>query len=171
MRQVRDHHAGDSRLTVLLTGSDERWAAQLPRLLEPQGVITLFAFDVDEAVRTIESHAIHAAVVDLATPMRRFDDEVLEEAPAPIRHGASEAKRLVPAGLKLLRLIHRLDPAPPAVVVRGRLFDQRTDNRLLAEALKLHAFSVLDQPVQLEQLLDVLRRLLARFYDGHWPNP
>ena len=54
--------------------------------------------------------------------------------------------------------------------VRDRRFDRR-DNRLLAEALRLEAFSVLDRPVELEQLLEVLRRLLARYYGGLWPEP
>ena len=68
-----------------------------------------------------------------------------------------------------MRVIQRLEPAPPTVVVRGRRFDSRQDDRLLSEALKLRAFSVLDQPVQLEQLLGVLQRLIERHYGGRWP--
>lgn len=146
------------RLNVLLTehAPGDRWTDQLPRLLEPQGVHAIRATDVDEAVRAIEAQPIHAAVVDLRLPLHR-------EEPTEEDSGGG-------AGLKLLRVIQRLDPAPPAVIVRGRRFDDRTDNRVLTEALKLDAFSVLDQPVELEQLLDTLRRLIQRYYGGHWPQ-
>jgi DNA-binding response OmpR family regulator len=153
------------RLNVLLTEGDELWADQLPRLLEPQGVRTLRVVSVDQAVEVIEQVPIHAAVVDLATPMAG-------DKPQAPRLGGQPAVDGVPqtGGLKLLRVIRGLRPTPPAVVVRGRLFDRRTDDRVLAEALKLDAFSVLDEPVQLEQVLETLRRLLHRYYGGVWPR-
>lgn len=156
MESVRVH--GDAqtqpggRLNVLLMEAEGPWADQLPRLLEPQGVRTIRATSVDEAVEVIEHVSIHAALVDLATPMG--------EQRSPLETG----------GLKLLRVIRRLRPTPPAVVVRGRIFDRRTDDRVLSEALKLEAFSVLDQPVELEQVLETLRRLLQRHYGGLWPK-
>ena len=143
-------------MNVLLTEGDEPWALQLPRLLEPQGVRTIHVHTVDEAVDAIEHEPIHAAVVDLGLP--------LEEGTVAVKGVADTG------GLKLLRIIRRLHPTPPAVVVRGRLFDRRTDDRVLAEALKLQAFSVLDQPVHLEQMLETLRRLLQRYYGGQWPS-
>lgn len=145
----------EHRLSVLLSDSGGRWVEQLPRLLEPQGVRSIRVASVDQAVRAIESNPIHAAVVDLAMPM----DGLAAGPVTPERSG----------GLKLLRVIHRLVPRPPTVVVRGRLFAGRDDDRVLAEALKLEAFTVLDQPVELEQLLGVLRRVLERYYEGHWP--
>jgi DNA-binding response OmpR family regulator len=158
MAAVRTHGglapAFGGRLNVLLTERDEPWAQQLPRLLEPQGVRTVRVHSVDEAVDAIEHESIHAAVVDLGLPL---------DGAAPVR-GLPET-----GGLKLLRIIRRMRPAPPAVVVRGRLFDRRTDDRMLTEALKLEVFSVLDQPVQLEQMLETLRRLLQRHYGGTWP--
>lgn len=152
------------RLNVLLTEHDaaaDRWTDQLPRLLEPQGVHAIRAADVDEAVRAIEAQPIHAAVVDLRLPL----------TPGVDNNAGNTKDKSSGGGLKLLRVIQRLDPAPPAVIVRGRRFDDRTDNRVLTEALKLDAFSVLDQPVELEQLLDTLRRLIQRYYGGHWPTP
>jgi len=141
------------RLNVLLTDDEhQHWAGQLPRLLEPQGVRAICVEDVPQALEAIESHRIHAAVVNLEIPMD---------------HGASAAEP--EGGLKLLRVIQRLEPVPPAVVIRGRRFDRR-DGRTLSEALKLDAFSVLDQPVQLEQLLEVMRRMLRRYYGGRWPG-
>ena len=139
-------------LNVLLTDTDSHqdWAEHLPRLLEPQGVRAIRARSVGEAVEAIDREPIHAAVVNLDLPMSGSDSEE--------------------GGLKLLRVIQRLQPTPPSVVIRGRRFDRRVDDRMLSEALKLKAFSVLDLPVKLEQVLEVLRRILQRHYGGHWPN-
>jgi CheY-like chemotaxis protein len=158
---ARSHETGQrDRLNVLLNDAGESWADQLPRLLEPQGVHTIRVGDVDEAVKIIQHRAIHALVVELKLPMERPELKLGGDASAESR-----------GGLKLLRVIQRLDPCPPAVVIRGRRFDNRLDNRVLTEALKLEAFSVLDEPVELEQLLEVLRRLLERHYGGGWPGP
>ena len=154
METVRHHDRGN-RLNVLLTETDDRWSHQLPQLLEPQGVRALLAHDVDEAVHILQNVRVHAVLVDVSLPMQGRGDSTPSAPP--------------PGGLKLLRVIQRLEPTPPTVVVRGRAFDSRQDDRLLAEALKLRAFSVLDQPVQLEQLLQVLRRLIERHYGGQWP--
>lgn len=151
METVRNHDR-PNRLNVLLTETDERWSHQLPRLLEPQGVRALLAHDVDEAVEILQQLPVHAVLVDVSIPM-----------------ATAAGKETSDSGLKLLRVIQRLEPAPPTVVVRGRRFDARQDDRLLTEALKLRAFSVLDQPVQLEQLLGVLQRLIQRYYGGQWP--
>lgn len=155
---IRQHYGG--RLRVLLADrSDGPWARQLPRLLQPQGVTTIRVTTVGDAVAQIEAHPIHAAVIDLATPIETDRND------PTVRSG-----HVVAGGLKLLRVIHRLDPTPPAVVVRGRYFDRKTDDRLLRDALKLDAFSVLDEPVELEQVLETLRRLLQRHYGGAWPT-
>ncbi len=144
------------RLNVLVTDRGERWAVQLPRLLEPQGVQALRATSYDQAIQLIEATPIHVAVVDM------YLDTDPEARPT--------AERL-PGGLKLLQIIRRIKDRPPAVmVVRSRHFNPRIDDFVLAEALKLNAFSVLDQPVDLEQMLIVLRRALERYYDGGWPD-
>ncbi len=129
------------RLNVLLTEADQRWADQLPRLLEPQGVRAICVDDMEQALAAIDRERIHAAVVNLDLPM----------TPTKGQSAGHET-----GGLKLLRVIRRLEPAPPTVVVRPRRFDARADNRMLSEALRLQAFSVLDLPVELEQLLEVL---------------
>lgn len=141
MLGVRD--SSNQRLNVLLSTSQQVWADHLPRLLEPQGVYAIRVTDVEQALDVIEHHRIHAAVIETGARGRQ--------------------------GLKLLQVIRRMTPTPPAVLVRGRLFDRRDDNRLLADALRFNAFSVLDQPVNLEQILDTLRRLLERYYGGQWP--
>lgn len=144
------------RLNVMVTDRGERWAMQLPQLLEPQGVHAYRARSADEAVDLIRTRPIHVAVVDM------YLDADPDEQPRPNR---------LPGGLKLLQLIQRLPARPPAVmVVRNRHFDPRIDNFVLTEALKLNAFSVLDQPVNLEQMLSTLRRAIERYFGGRWPT-
>ncbi len=153
-RVLRDAHG--RRLNVLLTDRGQRWSAQLPRLLEPQGVHSYTVATSDQALDLIEATPIHVAVVDM------FIDTEPDAAPTP---------RRLPGGLKLLQVIQRSTRRPPAVmIVRSRHFDPRVDNFVLNEALKLNAFSVLDQPVELEQMLSVLRRALERYFQGKWPG-
>ncbi len=152
----RDAIGSRGRLNVLVTDRGQRWAAQLPRLLAPQGVHALRAETCDQALELIEATPIHVAVVDM------YLDTGADVRPS--------AERL-PGGLKLLQIIQRFEGRPPAVmVVRSRRFDARIDDFVLAQALKLDAFSVLDQPVDLEQMLVVLRRALERYFNGHWPT-
>jgi DNA-binding NtrC family response regulator len=143
-----------NRLNVLLTDDEvhpQPWAVHLPRLLEPQGVRAIRVGTVQEALGVIEREPIHAAVVAMSPP-------------------PPTTAETLPGGLKLLRVIQRITPTPPAVVVRDRAFDRRVDDRLLSEALKLSVFTVLDQPVGLEDMLETLRRLLQRHYSGMWPT-
>lgn len=152
-----------SRMNVMLTDGGQSWAQALPRLLEPQGVHAIPVRTVDEAVREIEVRPIHVALVDLALPL----GSEIEQSP---RTEPYNPHRL-PGGLKLLQILRRQANRPPAIVaVRGRLFDRRFDDRLLAEALKLDVFSVLDKPVELEQLLQVLMKALRRHYGDAWPG-
>lgn len=148
------------RLNVLLTDGQKSWSSHLPRLLEPQGVQAFSAETVNEALEVIQSHPIHVAVVDITLPMNRHEGKQESHRPVEDRFAG---------GLRLLRVIQGLNPRPPSVVVRGRAFDQR-DPRVLREALNLGAFSVLDQPIDLEQMLRVLQRVLERHYGGSWPG-
>ena len=144
------------RLHVMVTDRGQRWAQQIPRLLEPHGVRSYTVHTSDEAVDLLQATPIHVAVVDM------FLDTDPDATPSTTR---------LPGGLKLLQVIQRIDRRPPAVmVVRSRHFDPRIDNFVLAEALKLNAFSVLDHPVEIEQMLSVLRRALERYYRGQWPD-
>jgi len=59
--------------------------------------------------------------------------------------------------LKLLRMIRRLDQELPVVVVT-----KRRDRRLLEDALRLTAFSVMVKPLALEELLRQIQRMMAR---------
>lgn len=149
-------------LNVLLTDHGQAWAEQLPRLLQPQGVEAYRVHTVDEALNVMDQRQIHAAVVDLGMPSETGG---LTAVGAAMKQQAGD-----PGGLRLLRLIQRREPHPPTVVVRDRAFESQFDNRMLQQALQLDAFTVLDQPVRLEQLLSVLQRIVHRYYEGRWPE-
>lgn len=145
-----------ARFNVLLTEdrrhADEHWVNQLPRLLEPQGVQAFVARSGREAVDITMSVRIHAAVVDIATPTE-----------------GESVSAGTPGGLWLLEMFRRLPDRPPTVVVNNRLITQRQAQRLLADALRLGAFSVVNRPNDLDELLAVFRRLIDRRYRGQWP--
>jgi len=61
--------------------------------------------------------------------------------------------------LKILRMIRRVNAALPVVLVA-----QRTPRRFMEGALRLAAFSIVHKPVEREELLIQLRRLVDRFY-------
>jgi CheY-like chemotaxis protein len=159
-------HPG-ARFNVLLTEdrlhAPGHWTEQLPRLLEPQGVASYLAHTGREAFAMAERLEFHAAVIDLGTPLG--DDE--ESAP---HHAASAPTGgLGDAGWWLLELFRRLPNRPPIVVVHSARYTDRQVSRLLTEALRRGAFSVLNTPVHLEELLRVFQRLVDRQYQGAWP--
>ncbi len=157
-----DQHA---RFNVLLTRdrphSAPHWTNQLPRLLEPQGVASYLAESGRQAIDLAETLEIHAAVIDLGTPRG--------DATPIARHGG--ARGMPSGGLWLLELMRRMPNHPPLVVINSPAYSQRQLQRMLQEALRLGAFCVLNQPVGIEQLLNVFRRLLDRHYRGTWPSP
>ncbi len=147
-----------SRLNVLLTEdrpqATEHWTVQLSRLLEPQGVASYLVRSGDEALELTQRVEIHAAVIDLNTP---------RSAGMNFAHAAGE--------LWLIELLRRLPNRPPIVLVRSPAFSRSDVDRLLAHALRLGAFSVLNKPLDLERILAVFQRLLDRRYQGSWPLP
>ena len=141
------------RFNVLLTEDRDRpvehWTRQLPRLIEPLGIHTHVARSAPEALELHAKITFHAAVVDLATPS-----------------GPGSAE--VNGGLWLLKVLRRSEAHPPVVVVNSRA-TQRQAVKLLNEALRLGAFSVVNPPVQIERLLGAIQRLIERRYAGQWP--
>ena len=165
MVNVRPHaepsHHPRGRFHVLLTEddiprADTHWTRQFSRLLEPQGVQAHVARCGQEAIELAGRLQFHAAVIELGTP-RAPDSDALPALG-------------VPGGLWLLELFHRLPQRPPVVVVNSRYVNPRDLERFLREALRLGAFSVLNQPVDLNRLLTVLRKLVDRQYRGAWPH-
>ena len=149
-----------ARFNVLLTEdrphSEGHWISQLPRLLEPQGVAAYVADTGREAIDLAQRMEIHAAVIDMGTPIESTD-------------GVTFGVRRLGGGMWLLELLRRLPYRPSVVMLRKPAFSQRQAQRILNEALKLGAFSVMNKPVDVEQLLAVLSRLIDRRYRGTWP--
>ena len=113
---TRKHHP-NARLNVLLTldrpHGGEHWTSQLPRLLEPQGVAAYVAASVSEAMSVAHELPIHAAIVDLGTPMgeSRLSNHGMTGG---IGGGSAD-----PSGLWVLELFRRLPHRPPVVVVHS----------------------------------------------------
>jgi CheY-like chemotaxis protein len=186
MRNVRYHpdlsHAAGSmrRFNVLLTedrwGRPEHWSRQLPRLMEPLGVASYTVRSGEEALDLVKRVPLHAAVVDLATPRVSWAPAQADDVnPAQMSGTAPQAigspdNGGIPGGLWLLELLRRLPRRPPVVIVHSRTITQRDVMRLMTDALRLGAFTVMENPVQLESLLAVFRRLLDRLYQGQWPD-
>jgi CheY-like chemotaxis protein len=162
-----------TRLNVLFTcdrhPGASHWARVVPRLLEPQGVRAVFAKSGFEAVAVAQQMVIHAAVIDLSIPRGRIEDLPTDvHGRRPSMSGAGPGSS-APAGFWLLEFFRRLPNQPGVVAVQHRAVTQREVQTLLRESLRLGAFSVLPDPVNVEQLLEVLRRYLDRQYRGLWP--
>lgn len=167
-------NTGPGRLNLLLSASgplawrDESWAECLPRLLEPMGVRTYRVHSGHEAARLIESTRVHIALVDLGLPLGRAGAGATGTAGAG--GGVGVGAGMTPeGGARLLELLARLSSPPPTVVLKPER-TAREDARTLCSALGAGAFAVLERPVQLEAVLDVMRRVLRRFYADRWPG-
>jgi DNA-binding NtrC family response regulator len=68
-------------------------------------------------------------------------------------------------GLQVIKLMRELRHAPPAILLANQL-----TNHLLHEALGMHVFTVLAKPVDFNQLLDALARVLKRYHESRWPT-
>lgn len=148
------------RLNLLLSHSqwrDEHWADSLPRLLEPMGVHAWTVHSGRQATDLIRNVRVDIAVVDLSLPL---DDNGEPVANAP---------SIEEAGVRLLELLTRLPSRPPTLVVKRRR-TRREDTREVSHALRAGAFAVIERPVHLETLLEVMRRVLCRHYADRWPG-
>lgn len=146
-----------ARLNLLLSYGGWREGSavdQLPQLLSPLGIHSIRVHSGEEAAEIINSTSIHIAVVDLAIPLHRRREDKSPE---------------VPSGPRVLQLLRRLEEPPPTVVVRPPQAT-RESARTLSDALREGAFAVLDRPLQLETMLEVMRRVLRRYYSDHWPQ-
>lgn len=150
------------RFNVLLTEDrtrpDEHWTRQFPRLMEPLGVSAHVAGTAKEALDLAHRVTFHVAFIDLATPVGK--------SPAADRSTDIAGG----GGLWLLQVLRRLEHHPPVIMVNSRATQQQAV-RLLNEALRLGAFSVVNRPTHLNALLTVVQRLLDRQYKGQWPPP
>lgn len=141
----------DRRLQLMLSyggWEQENFADQLPRLLEPLGIDCLRVGTADDVTSMLKVRPVHIAVIDVRIPINRSAQE--------------------PAGGRVLQILRRLESPPPTVVVRPRQATIRGATRGLSNALREGAYTVMDGPVEIEPMLDVLRRIVRRHYADHW---
>ncbi len=147
------------RLNLLLSYAPwhtHAWTENLPRFLEPMGVVATKVNSARQAERFVRANNVHIAVVDLSLPME-------ETTPA----AAADAEE---AGNRVLELLARLDSPPPTVVVRPPRM-QRDGSREMHAALRCGAFAVVDRSAaNLEMMLQLMQRCMTRYYQGRWPG-
>ena len=160
-----DGDSASPRLNLLLSSAHWRCEPafeQLPHLLAPLGIRSITVSSGEEATDVIRTIRVHIAVVDLSIPLHK---------PSSCADVSSESARfaMTSAGPRVLQLLRRLEAPPPTVVVRPPPAASRESARSLTEALREGAFAVLDRPVPLEAMLEVLRRIVRRHYADAWP--
>ncbi len=158
------HGAGSDarhgRLNLLLSYAgwrEQSWVDQLPCLLQPFGITSIRVNSGSEAADVIRAQMMHIAIVDLGLPL---ETQCRSKAMMP---GAETG------GMRILKLLRRLESPPPTVVIRQARDRTLANQRTLNEALRDGAFAVLDIPVRLEQMLEVMQRIVARYYSDAWP--
>ena len=133
--------SGRGPMGLAVTGEAQWWLPALETIIGPQLLKPVKVDSDRELLDVVSAGGADAAVLD------------------------DEAQWSVDV-LKLLRMIRRLDLELPVVVVT-----KRRDRRLLADALRLTAFSVVVKPLALEELLRQIQRMMARIdrtlRDGH----
>lgn len=88
------------------------------------------------------------------------DSQLLEVVRAGLADAAvlDENARWSVDVIQLLRMIRRLNEQLPVVIITGR----SGDRRMLEDALRLAAFSVVTRPLALEELLRQIQRMMSR---------
>jgi len=143
-------------LTVDRPREDEHWTHQISVFLQPMGVHAVIANTGQEAIAIAKQIQFHAALIDLDTPTGK--------------HQQSSSAAGGVGGFWLMELLNRLEHQPPVIVVRSPAFDRQQLDRLLIESMRLGAFSVVDKPLSMEDVLVNFKRLLDKQYRGNWPN-
>ena len=119
-------------LTLAVTGEAESW---LPAVEAIVGTRWLVTYRIER-----ESHLLEVVREGLA------DAAVLDDESAwPV------------GALRMLRMVHRVNPMLPVVIVA-----RSPDRRWLEDALRLEAFSVVNKPLALEELLRQIQRIMRR---------
>jgi len=117
---------------LVVTGEAETWRPVIEQIVGPRYLVTYRIRSKQELLEVVRSGVADAAVLD-------------------------DSAKLGLDVLQLLRLIRRLDAALPVVVVTGN-----TERRWLEDALRLAAFSVVSRPLELEELLRQIQRMMIR---------
>ncbi len=122
---------------LVVTGEAESWLPALELIVGPDLLLPYKVSSNAELLDVVQSGAADAAVID------------------------DEAAWAIDV-MQILRMIRRLNSLLPVVVVTSR-----RDRRILEDALRLTAFSVVAKPLALEELLRQIQRIMARF-DRLW---
>ncbi len=122
----------DRPFNLVITGEAESWLSALEQIVGPRWLAPHMVSGDSELLEVVESGLADAAVLDDAA---EWDLDVL----------------------RLLRMIRRLDTVLPVVVITGR-----QDRRWLESALRLTVFSVVARPLELEELLRQIQRMMFR---------
>jgi DNA-binding NtrC family response regulator len=117
---------------LVVTGEAETWQRALDSLLGPRWLRTYRVNSDRELISVVEAGLADAAVLD-------------EDADWSVDV------------LGMLRMLRRMNQRLPVVVVT-----RRQDRRWLETALQLTAFSVVCKPLELEELLRQLQRIMLR---------
>jgi DNA-binding NtrC family response regulator len=117
---------------LVVTGEAEGWESALEQIVGPRFLTTYRVNSQGELLEVVEAGLADAAVLDDSA---QWGVEVLQ----------------------LLRMIRRLDAALPVVVVT-----HHPERRWLEDALRLTAFSVVSRPLELEELLRQIQRMMVR---------
>jgi DNA-binding NtrC family response regulator len=118
---------------LVVTGEAQHWLPALQQIVGANYLLARPVVSHRELLAAVEAKAADAAVLDDSAAMQ-----------IDVLH--------------LLRLIRRLDNAFPVVVV----VTGRRDRHWLEDALRLAAFSVVTRPLQLEELLRQIQRMMRR---------
>jgi len=122
----------DRPFNLVVTGEAESWLPALDKIVGRRWLVTHRVSSDDELLEAVQTREVDAAVLDDAA---QWSLDIL----------------------KLLRMIRRLDAVLPVVVITGRC-----DRRWLEDALRLAVFSVISRPLELEELLRQIQRMMVR---------
>jgi CheY-like chemotaxis protein len=129
-----------NRFSVLIADDDRGTRETLSEVLEKEGFRTVLAEDGSTAVELVQVELVHLVLFDMHMP------------------------RL--SGLEAFTVIrHTLDRILPAVLMTAD-----ATNDLIRQAFQAQVFSVIPKPVNLNIVLNTLRRALAKSYGSAPPQ-
>jgi len=124
-------------INVLASQADWDWPLAVRQILRPRGVNLLVAESSNDIVNVLRQRRIRTAIVDT-------------DAGAPA------------GGLWTLKIIRMENPSIPCILLASN-----ATRSILDEALRLDVFSVIDKPVDMRILKDLLNRLFVKRYGSH----
>ncbi len=129
---VRTLNQSRGPLGLVVTGEANEWLPALEQLIGRQWLNTMVVRGGNELLSAVSSGLADAAVLDEEAG---WDLDVLQ----------------------MLRMIRRIDAMLPVVVLT-----RHTERRWMESALRLTAFSIVNKPLELEELLRQIHRIMAR---------